>query len=125
MPFSLDRRRVLAGAIMLPLVSLRVPVEAQSTTEIPDTVAGRYLSWTIDQLNSGGEDLTIYDLQMGTVAPNTPVEIKDVVVTTGLTFKGDAFFVEDPAGGEYSVWVGAYRSERDARCVPSVERIVE
>ncbi|MCA9660434.1 MAG: hypothetical protein KC486_18970 [Myxococcales bacterium] len=57
---------------------------------------------TTTTTTTGGEDLTIYDLQMGTVAPNTPVEIKDVVVTTGLTFKGDAFFVEDPAGGEYS-----------------------
>ena len=63
MPFSLDRRRLLAGAIMLPLATLRVPVEAQSTTEIPDTVAGRYLNWTIDQLNSGGQDLTIKDVE--------------------------------------------------------------
>lgn len=32
---------------------------------------------------------------------------------------------ECPASGEYSVWVGAYRSNRDATCVPSVERIVD
>ncbi len=32
---------------------------------------------------------------------------------------------ECPANGRYSVWVGAYRSNRDARCVPSIERVVE
>jgi len=32
---------------------------------------------------------------------------------------------ECPANGHYSVWVGAYRSTRDATCVPSVERVVE
>ena len=30
------------------------------------------------------------------------VTIENVVVTTGLTFKKDGFFVQDPMGGEYS-----------------------
>ncbi len=32
---------------------------------------------------------------------------------------------ECPAGGAFSVWVGPYRSNADATCVPAVERVVE
>jgi hypothetical protein len=55
-----NRRRFLAGAAALPLVSTlhAAPAEAAPAIDIPDTRAGRHLAWTIEQLNSGGEGLT-------------------------------------------------------------------
>ena len=46
--------------------------------------------------------VTIFDIQKGMVAPMSVVTLENVVVTSGLTFKGDGFFVQDPMGGEYS-----------------------
>ena len=63
MPSSFDRRRLLAGALMLPLAKLPVLVTAQETTEIPDTNAGRHLAWTIENLNSGGDGLSRKDVE--------------------------------------------------------------
>jgi predicted extracellular nuclease len=54
-------------------------------------------------------DVTIFDIQKGSVSPMTVVTVENVIVTSGLTFKGDGFFVQDPMGGEYSgiyVYVG-------------------
>ena len=51
---------------------------------------------------TGGEGDTIYDLQMGKFQLDDPVTVEGVVVTSGLTFKKDGFFVQDPKGGEYS-----------------------
>lgn len=51
---------------------------------------------------TGDEDVTIYDLQTGKVNPKTDVILKDVIVTSPLSFSGDSFFVQDPAGGEHS-----------------------
>ncbi len=53
---------------------------------------------------------TVYDIQMGKFKVMEPVTVEGVVVTSGLTFKKDGFFVQDPMGGEYSgifVYVGA------------------
>ena len=54
-----------------------------------------------DTSNPGGGD-TIYDIQKGLVAEDTVVTLEGVVVTSPLTSKGDGFFIQDQAGGEYS-----------------------
>lgn len=54
-------------------------------------------------------DVTIYDIQQGMVPEMSVVTVPNVIVTSGLTFKKDGFFVQDPMGGEYSgiyVYVG-------------------
>jgi predicted extracellular nuclease len=51
---------------------------------------------------TGGEGDTVYDLQMGKFTINDPVTLEGVIVTSGLTFKKDGFFVQDPMGGEFS-----------------------
>jgi predicted extracellular nuclease len=53
---------------------------------------------------------TIYDIQMGKFKVMDPVTVEGVIATSGLTFKKDGFFVQDPKGGEYSgifVYIGA------------------
>jgi predicted extracellular nuclease len=63
-----------------------------------------------DTTTGGGETDTIYDLQMGKIKVLDPVKVEGVIATSGLTFKKDGFFVQDPMGGEYSgvfVYVGA------------------
>ena len=50
-------------------------------------------------------NVTIYDIQQGKVPEDTVVTLENVVATTGLTFKKDGFFVQDPMGGE---WSGIY-----------------
>ena len=53
---------------------------------------------------------TIYDVQMGKFKLMDPVALEGVIATSGLTFKKDGFFVQDPKGGEYSgifVYIGA------------------
>ena len=67
----------------------------------PDTTGG----------TSGGPmgSVTIFDIQKGTIPENTVVTVENAVVTSGLTFKKDGFFIQDPMGGEYSgiyVYVG-------------------
>ncbi len=63
MPLLFDRRRLLAGALLLPAATLSVPVRAQETIDVPDTNAGRHLAWTIENLNSGGEDTSVEDIE--------------------------------------------------------------
>lgn len=63
MPFRLDRRRLLAGALALPLASRHAPALAQDDQAIPDTNAGRHLAWTIEQLNTGGKNLSTKDVE--------------------------------------------------------------
>ncbi|PCC75041.1 hypothetical protein SAMN02745121_03754 [Nannocystis exedens] len=46
--------------------------------------------------------VTIFDIQQGMVPEGNVVTVENVVVTSPLTFKKDGFFVQDPAGGEYS-----------------------
>ena len=54
------------------------------------------------ETTGGGEPDTIFDLQMGKFAVDAPVTVEGVIVTSGLTFKKDGFFVQDPMGGEFS-----------------------
>lgn len=55
---------------------------------------------------------TIPDIQQGNVAEDSIVEVSGVIATSGFTWSNDdsaAFFVQDPAGGQYSgiqVFVG-------------------
>ncbi|MDC0675594.1 hypothetical protein [Nannocystis radixulma] len=56
------------------------------------------------------EEYTIYEIQEGMVAVQTPVLVKGAIVTSPPTFKKDGFFIQDAMGGEYSgiyVYVGA------------------
>ncbi len=46
--------------------------------------------------------VSIYDIQMGMVNEGDLVQVQDVVVTTPWNFSGDAFYVQDPLGGEFS-----------------------
>jgi predicted extracellular nuclease len=45
---------------------------------------------------------TIYDVQQGMFEPDDLVRIDDVVVTTPWSFDQQQFWVQDPAGGQYS-----------------------
>jgi predicted extracellular nuclease len=46
--------------------------------------------------------VTIKQIQMGDVAEDETVTLKNVVVTSAITTKGDGFFIQDAGGGEYS-----------------------
>lgn len=54
----------------------------------------------------GGDDVSIYEIQKGEIAPETVVQLNDVVVTAPLTVtnaEGNAaFMIQEPDGGEYS-----------------------
>lgn len=63
MPLSLNRRRLLAGALALPLAGWAAPIRAQEPNSIPDTNAGRHLAWTIEQLNTGAKGLSTKDVE--------------------------------------------------------------
>ncbi|MBL9106040.1 MAG: hypothetical protein JNL82_34280 [Myxococcales bacterium] len=57
-----------------------------------------------------GGDVTIFQIQQDEICLQEQVTISGAVVTSGFTFKKDGFFIQDPAGGEYSgifVFVGA------------------
>ena len=65
---------------------------------------------TTGDTTTGGMSDTIYDVQMGKFKVMDPVALEGVIATSGLTFKKDGFFVQDPKGGEYSgifVYIGA------------------
>lgn len=51
---------------------------------------------------SPGGDATIFQLQQDEICTQEVVTVTGAVVTSGLTFKKDGFFIQDPAGGEYS-----------------------
>ena len=67
-----------------------------------DTTTGDTDGTTGDTTTGGGEGATIYDLQMGKFKLGDPGLLEGVVVSSGLTFKKDGFFVQDPMGGEFS-----------------------
>ena len=69
-----------------------------------DTAGG-----TTGDTTGGGMTDPIYDSQMGKYQLMDPVTVEGVIATSGLTFKQDGFFVQDPNGGEYSgifVYIG-------------------
>jgi hypothetical protein len=63
-----------------------------------------------DCMEQAGE-YTIFQLQQDAVCPGTGmITVTGAVVTSGLTFKKDGFYIQDPMGGEYSgifVFIGA------------------
>lgn len=48
------------------------------------------------------QDVTIYQIQQGEIAENSGVRVTGVIATSPMSQNGNAFFVEDPAGGQYS-----------------------
>jgi predicted extracellular nuclease len=66
-----------------------------------DTDTGETTAGDTDT-TTGDDKVTIYDIQEGKFAINDVVTVEGVVATSGLTFKKDGFFVEDPAGGPHS-----------------------
>ena len=64
-----------------------------------DTTTG---NTTGGDTTGGDQAATIYDIQMGKCKVNDPITVEGVIATTGLTFKKDGFFAQDPMGGEYS-----------------------
>ena len=64
---------------------------------------------TTGDTTTGDQADTIFDIQMGKFKVMDPVTVDGVIATSGLTFKKDGFFVQDPKGGEYSgifVYIG-------------------
>lgn len=58
---------------------------------------------TTDTTTTGDpEDVTVYDIQQEMVPENTIVTIKDVIVTTPMSFNTKDMFVQEADGGEYS-----------------------
>lgn len=53
-------------------------------------------------LGTGASGVTIYDIQQGNVEEDTLVTIDGVLVSTPINLEGSGFFIQDPAGGEYS-----------------------
>ena len=49
-----------------------------------------------------GSGATIAQIQRGDIGEDETVTLSNVVVTSGLTLKGDGFFIQDAGGGEYS-----------------------
>jgi len=47
-------------------------------------------------------DADIFDIQQGLVDEDTLVEITGAVVTSPVSYNGEDFFIQDPAGGQYS-----------------------
>lgn len=46
--------------------------------------------------------ITIQDIQQGAIAAGTEVTLEQVTVSSGLTWAGDAFYLQQPGGGERS-----------------------
>lgn len=62
-----------------------------------------------DDDDSSTNDDTIYDIQNGSIAENTIVNLEDVVITTPPAQWHTGFFIQEPDGGEYSgIYVYAY-----------------
>ena len=55
-----------------------------------------------DDDNDQTDQTTIFDIQQGLVEEDTVVSLNNVLVSTPMTLEGDGFFIQDPAGGEYS-----------------------
>jgi hypothetical protein len=73
-----------------------------TTTGTPDTTGP---DPTTAGPTSGDDGVTVHDIQMGTIAEQTIVELSGVVVTSPVSIsnKGDGtFYIAEPPGGEYS-----------------------
>ena len=57
---------------------------------------------TETETGGNGNEVTIYDIRMGNVPPDTVVTIRDVVVTSQVQQNDGAVFVQEQDGGEYS-----------------------
>lgn len=97
--------------LLLTLTACLDPIQKDSGGDSGDT----------DDTGSGG--VTIFDIRSGEVADGESVTLSGVLVSSPLTRadgesgKSDGFFVQDPAGGEYSglyVWSqGQFGTELD------------
>ncbi len=56
----------------------------------------------LDDYFGGDTDWDIYDIQQGSVPSSVDFDLMDVIVTSPLTWDDSGFFVQEPAGGEYS-----------------------
>ena len=52
--------------------------------------------------SGGGAGATVQQIQTGAIAEDETVTLKNVVVTSAISLKGDGFFIQDAGGGEYS-----------------------
>ncbi|MDP2315154.1 MAG: hypothetical protein Q8P41_19800 [Pseudomonadota bacterium] len=62
---------------------------------------------TDDTGSTGGDGVTVFDVNDGTAPEGSPVTLEGLVVTSPVNRDGDGFFVADPAGGPNSglfVW---------------------
>ena len=55
-----------------------------------------------DNDNDQTAQTTIFDIQQGLVEEDSVVSLSNVLVSSPMTLEGDGFFIQDPAGGEYS-----------------------
>ena len=68
-----------------------------------DTDPGETTDTGNDTDTTGGDtEVTVYDLQQGKFQINDQITIDGVIATSGLTFKKDGFFVQEPGGGPFS-----------------------
>lgn len=84
--------------LLLPLFTACITPKPSTTDDSGDEDD----SGNGDDSGGGGGNVTIYDIQKGSVEDGATVTLTDVVVTSGLTAEGDGFFVQEQAGGEYS-----------------------
>ncbi len=82
------------------------PGDSTTTSEgsatSPTTDGGESTSSGGESSSGGVDDDTLYEIQDGTIAEGVAVDVRGVVVTAVYT---NAFFVQEPAGGQFS---GAY-----------------
>ncbi|MCA9714488.1 MAG: hypothetical protein KC468_07355 [Myxococcales bacterium] len=57
---------------------------------------------TTDPTTGTGEDVSVYDIQMGNVTPGATVTVVDVLVSSPTTFSGNNMYVQEQAGGAFS-----------------------
>lgn len=72
-----------------------------------------------------GQEVTIYDIQQGNVESGTRVELKQVIVTSGMTAEDFAgFFIQEPDGGAYSGIYVFITGEATGEITPQVGDVV-
>lgn len=79
-------RTTLVFLAFLPACLSPETIDDTADTSEPNVVAGT----------------TIRQIQTGEVAEDSTATLKNVVVTSNISVKGDGFFVQDAGGGEYS-----------------------
>lgn len=118
------------GGLMMDNLFYDFSTEAgASYTDVIGTLGYSFETWKIfprsdDDLlgyvpGEGPGSYTIPELQQGAVSDGDEVVLEGVVVTSGLTARGDGFFIQQPGGGEYSgIYVFLYDGDGSLDIAP-------